>query len=106
MTKFELVTLAEEKQYGRFHVDWWKNNEVSSDSWYLELCLLQKWLREDHKINIWMQDWDKLGYGFDVTSTQGDVMFASTKPFKTYEEALEKALYESLKFIENDDKTK
>jgi len=66
--------------------------------------LLQKWLREEHRIFIWVQPWVGANYGicsndfycqiYLRNSLQGD-----TKLKNTYEEALEKGLIEALKLI-------
>ena len=67
--------------------------------------LLAKWLREKHKLHITI-----------FSSSQQSWMFRITKPhqkleeglygedFYTYEEALEKGLYQALKLIPNDSK--
>lgn len=47
----ELVDLAEQKGYNRFHPEWFENNKIDYRTWFLELSLLQKWLR-DKKILI------------------------------------------------------
>jgi len=62
--------------------------------------LLQKWLRDIHNIQIWFSDWYLNEYGIKVT-INGITQHQSVKPFNSYEEALEKALYEGLKLIKN-----
>lgn len=69
--------------------------------------LLQKWLREKHKINIDIRTEYKRQtyYHIDVVVKSVNDFGAETKSifeefnFKTYEEALEKGLQESLKLI-------
>ena len=48
MTKEQLVELAKQKNYTSFHT---VNRDVG-DGWYVELCLLQKWLRDEHNIFV------------------------------------------------------
>ena len=68
--------------------------------------LLQKWLREVHRIDIYCYpNYDKKGVTFQVNLyTDPYVKFKDTNHFykggyKTYEEALEEGLYEALKLI-------
>jgi len=48
----DIVNLANANGYNRFHHDWFKNNQLNADTWLLECCLLQKWLREYHNIDL------------------------------------------------------
>lgn len=45
----KLVLLAKQKQYYGFHT----KNKYAGNGWYIELCLIQKWFRDVHK--IWVQ---------------------------------------------------
>jgi len=84
------------------------------DNWndpkFIEICsaptqsLLQKWLREVHKINL-VPDcmWIKGGYectGYDLNNENKEII-SLTKygKYPTYEEALEAGLQEALKLI-------
>ena len=63
--------------------------------------LLQRWLREVHKINIVIQYWTGLKPHKPVLhyrTTVNENFFG--EHYVTYEEALEEALFESLKLIE------
>jgi len=75
--------------------------------------LLQKWLREKHKISVELSSSDLDGYNYEVVllkkqfehliidNRKSDNMFENTISinFNTYEEALEKGLQEALKLI-------
>lgn len=93
-----------------------KNNDKD---YYLSAptqSLLQKWLREKHNIHIevtpWLQeDGSNEGYGFIIYKTWKERIECELKLLKsnnqiqlkqTYEQALEKSLYESLKLIKNE----
>lgn len=67
---------------------------------YLWMCELQKWLREKHRceINVRYYCTDGSGYAFDLFP-KNSLEVIHFYDFKTYEEALEKALIESLKLI-------
>ncbi len=73
--------------------------------------LLQKWLREKYNIivlvNIYCPDWDKtFNYYPEINIPSsgdfGDILEDKNLSFDTYEEALEKGLYEALKLIDNE----
>jgi hypothetical protein len=70
--------------------------------------LLQKWLREEHKLNVSSDLWDYLGkkrlctYQYNILKIDPDSYFVKShkpKAGTTYEEALEKGLQEALKLI-------
>lgn len=62
--------------------------------------LLQKWLRENKDIHIIIGSSNIKGYNFCFSSEKGLTGFSTnTFPFETYEEALEKALFEALSFV-------
>lgn len=48
MNKEELSLLAEEKGFEYSDVD----IDIDSEDWYLELCLIQRWLMKNHKIHL------------------------------------------------------
>ena len=89
----ETSDLAKEKGFTFFqYKDFYKPINHCSQS------LLQKWLRKKHNINI--------GMTFFYIQNEGQVWWEarihyknSIHTYKTYEEALEVALYESLKLI-------
>ena len=70
--------------------------------------LLQKWLREKYRIDIditrcTVQNHnDGVGYQYEFNENDGEDGGSCFTIFNSYEEALEKGLYESLKLINND----
>lgn len=101
-------------------------HRMTGDSEYLWLCktdfnndgfdsysaptqsLLQKWLREKHKIHITIGPWfgrdEHFRFTIEPICIIGEFTFEdiSEEDFESYEEALEKALQEALKLIKND----
>ena len=70
----------------------------------LTQSLLQKWLREEHNIHIGVEliedGWIVQIFNIEFQKTEADVEFDEYySGYKTYEEALEKGLQESLKLI-------
>lgn len=88
--KKKLVILAKEKQYFSFH----SINKEVGNGWYIELCLLQKWLREVHKINVYCIPSD-----FEEGAWYNNIASHNPVFIGTYEEALEIGLQEALKLI-------
>ncbi len=62
--------------------------------------ILQKWLREDHGIHIWVTPRFTVGISYKCTIETEELIPENLGYFDTYEEALEKALQESLNQIE------
>ena len=104
--KEQLVILAKTKGYNSFHT---VNREVGN-GWYIELCLLQKWLREVHKINVesnYLPNIQKYRCLFvPMTKKIPNKIKYSLRSkyygnidYNTYEEALEAGLLEGLKLI-------
>ena len=70
--------------------------------------LLQRWLREIHKIHIsvepkWIISLRGIAYYFIVKVHTGkfqDIKYQSIRKYKTHEESLEVGLFEALKLIE------
>lgn len=63
----------------------------------IEYFFIQKWLREKHKLFVYVLDDDRIGkYYWGVSN-----LFSSSEnpDFNTYEEALEVGLQQALKFI-------
>lgn len=92
----ELVTIAKSKGYYSFHT---VNREVGN-GWFIELCLLQKWIREVHEINVFI-DCNAFGYYpfHENTPPPNVIKYVDRRwnientinyYFETYEEALEK----------------
>ena len=57
--------------------------------------LLQKWIREVHNIDIWVERYLREGDYFCKSTS----FYDNQNPHKTYEEALEAGLIEALKLI-------
>jgi hypothetical protein len=67
--------------------------------------LLQKWLREVHNIHLLLEPYydeqKVLVYGFDLITERTEEETIVEKGFKTYEDALEVGLQESLKLVKD-----
>jgi hypothetical protein len=62
--------------------------------------LLQKWLREVHKIHIGV-DYDRHGWSYFLTNIKNDTGEVNwSKDYTTYEEAIEAGLYRALSEID------
>lgn len=101
MEKYDIIKLAEEKGYDRFHPEWLINNDLKPRTWFLELCLLQQWLRDEHNIDVESKG---IRYAGDLKSSYYQPNLNGTcvyglKKFETYELALESGLVEGLKQI-------
>jgi len=100
-----LVELAEEKGYNRFHPDWFINNKLEPKTWYLELCLLQHWLREIHKIIVIVRITGDNKYFYEIVYFRENIneylkhLINDNTTFDTFEQALESGLIRSLKLI-------
>lgn len=101
--KDKLVLLAKEKGYYSFHTI----NREQSSGWFIELCLLQKWLREVHKtvVDVFQesQNYQYTGKWKVDISIIGDYQEEdSPNPpivCDTYELALEHGIYKALELI-------
>ena len=98
----QIVKLAEEKGYNKFHPDWFENNKINPDSWLLELFLIQKWLRDMHKlhITIWFNFLTNK-YRMDeiMNLDTGEEKHSIEKEYSTFEETFEMGIFETLKLI-------
>lgn len=112
---FETATLAKEKRFGwncRFLYksteDGWEEGQGVDYNWNNfdsysapTQSLLQKWLREIHKIIIDVYSW--IDHAADCNDDYEYKLYVNHKViyvhFKTYEEALEVGLQEALKLI-------
>lgn len=102
----EFVKLAEEKGYNRFHPDWFINNKLEPATWYLELCLLQKWLREVHEMWV-IVTFDSITYDVSIygkyalipIELKSYLSIPDAYCFTTYEQALEEGLKQALNLI-------
>jgi len=104
----KLIDLCKSKGYDKFHPQWFENNKLDPGTWYLELCLLQKWLREKYHFHIAIMPWDKTYWWYQIEdidaydSSKGALIKAESeedKLYNSYEEALEAGLYQALKLI-------
>ena len=84
--------------------------EVNEDYYYLWMCELQKWLREEHNIYIQpsleMIVLDSPVYVVSIfikndKSEFGITRMSYTTGFRSYEDALEAGLYQGLKLIKD-----
>jgi hypothetical protein len=118
LVNFKTAVLAKEKGFDEYYIDCYdiKGNTIPL---YLQ-ALLQKWLREVHSISI-LVDFDfkytkkenkNCHYFFCIYNTKDsdniEILTVYDIHCETYEEALEKGLYEALTIIpiKNDNKGK
>ena len=66
------------------------------EAYYMWMCLLQKWLRDEHRIIVIPTE-DSGKYICFYKSSE--TIYFTTVNFKTYEQALEKGLTEAMKLI-------
>lgn len=80
--------------------NWHKEQLNTSELWYFNITqsLLQKWLREEHKIDVSVIYFDK-GYLYSVEKRPHKSNHYKVDYFDTFEEAKEKGLQEALKLI-------
>lgn len=110
----EIVKLAESVGYNKFNIQWFENNKIDPNTWFLECCLLQKWIREVHNIHIeifyiGIHYEDKhFTYRSIIKDINGKTIKETINPiksegfiFRSYEEILEISLLESLKLLIN-----
>ena len=92
MTCNEVFQLAQDKGYYLF--------DPIRRSDYIELCMLQKHLRDEHNIDIEIEnqytDATYKCYSAKISAPSGEEL---TEHFNTYEKALLQAIYESLNLI-------
>ena len=87
----ELIKLAEEKGYLNV-----KESKIINE--YTDLCLIQKWLREEHGVHVEVNI-SKFRDNYISTINNSEEVLHREYSFKTYEEALEKGIKEGLKLI-------
>ena len=62
--------------------------------------LLQKWLRERHGINVFLNyNYRRIGFLYNLHNLEFGNYYTSNPSFNTYEEALEEGLQQALKLI-------
>lgn len=112
----QLIKLAREKGFKSKHIDLdfftVKDGNLYEYWLYLWLCELQKWLRDEHNINFWVECFyhDGLNYfceseikilDFFKSIDEYDEWFANNfiGNFNSYEKALEEGSKQALKLI-------
>jgi len=99
----KLIDLCKSKGYNRFHTLWFEDNKLEPKTWYLELCLLQKWFREVHNIHMFIKVFkDFLKNETTFVCDPCNLTSGKSKRIavqNTYEKALEKGLKEALLLI-------
>jgi hypothetical protein len=70
MKQKEIFDLACKVGYTRFNPHWEENMTLGEDTWLLELTLLQRWLREEGRIELWVEyaciDSDTYEYVYEI----------------------------------------
>ena len=90
-----IVELAEKLGYNKFHPQWFENNKLDPKTELLELVLLQKWIREEHNIDIIITS-QLIGYGYMIYQRYPPKNITNKLVFQTYEEALKESIKEVL----------
>ena len=105
LISFETAKLAKEKGFQELthKIDWVDNERYCIPT----QSLLQKWLREKHDIHIIVKVFGNSKsnlrtYATDIFLIGNKLITGRRKVENTYEEALETALFEALKLIENE----
>jgi hypothetical protein len=97
----ELLELAEGKGFECppvKAVTWLSATNNSETEDYIILCLIQKWLREEHGIHVEVEViFNPKSYGLMIWQNESNMI--DYEGFKTYEQALQKGLEEGLKLI-------
>lgn len=74
----------------------------NEDNLLLELTLIQKWLRDEHKLYVIVDFPNTLHFcrwSIEGESFYTDSRYAKNKDFATYEQALLEGIYQALKLI-------
>jgi hypothetical protein len=108
----ELVKLAGQAGYDKFHPLWFENNKLEPKSWYIECCLLNQWFRQQLGIILWVSPMqltvaERSGHRFTWEFIyHGDSRFDKTPmAYATPEEALEQGIKAVLIYIVNEHST-
>ena len=97
ITQSKIVELATEKGFKGLNHLWFDNNTLDDQQWFLECCKIQKWLREEHGIDVLVVPAIKERPYKPLILNDNEM--AALGCFTQYEQALERGLYESLKLI-------
>ena len=82
-----------------------KKEDRNPDDFYLSIpaptqSLLQRWIREKHKIHIDVSYLDNIyNFYYKITKMESNFEYEVSKSFQTYEKALEEGLKAALKMI-------
>jgi len=87
----KIVKLATQKGYDRFHPQWFENNKLEPKTELLEMVLLQKWIREEHHIDIIVTS-KAIGYGYLLYKRYPPKNITSKFISQTYEESLKEGI--------------
>jgi hypothetical protein len=93
-----IVKLAEQLGYDKFHPQWFENNKLEPKTELLEMVLLQKWIREEHSIDIIITS-ELIGYGYLLYKRYPPENITSKFIAETFEEALKEAVKSALKYL-------
>jgi hypothetical protein len=106
ITHYNVFQLAQEKGYNLFHNSallWTKEGEEHLIRYIeplLELTLIQKWLRDEHKIHIVIYHQKVKGVDiYQVNVQLDDERLKHIGHSESYEQALLEGIHEALKFI-------
>ena len=92
-----LINKAKEKGFDEYHSHrYWMEGFEHSD--YLWMCLLQKWLRDEHEIHITPYFRSEGNYSAFIFNKKATAAMETINK-ETYEQALEEALIKSLTLI-------
>jgi len=96
-----LTELAKEKGFHGHFPKEWKHNTQEPLRYYFWMCELQKWLRDTHKMDLYMSNWGPTGEFYHIEDIVKDsvVIGNGGKGSVIYEEALEEGLLAALKLI-------
>lgn len=86
-----IVNLATQKGYDRFHPQWFENNKLEPKTELLEMVLLQKWIREEHHIDVIVTS-ELIGYGYLLYKRYPPKNITSKFISETYEESLKEGI--------------
>jgi len=87
----KIVNLATQKGYDKFHPQWFENNKLEPKTELLEMVLLQKWIREEHHIDIIVTS-ELIGYGYLLYKRYPPKNITSKFISQTYEESLKEGV--------------
>ena len=110
LNKMNIIQTASKlryKHYTEFTVEELDKLPLSNQNKQIEYYFIQKWLREIHKIhiNVWFKgdiiyDYNSLDWCYEIKSLKENFSIIENRTnFKSFEQALEKSLYQALLLI-------